>query len=162
MFIATHRRSFRSLPWVAFRCLLLAAAWQGPLPWCHSHGVVTAESESWLRAHVSVYHPGETLDAASPLGMHFHVEFPQGGGDDNAPSPVVLTCQNSSPRADHEAESLCLLGDDLSEGDKCVWAFGDLKASSIARFAAGRSPQGFFESFASDLALPLRLGIMRC
>lgn len=162
MFIATHRRSFRSLPWVAFRCLLLIAAWQGPLPWCHSHGVVTAESESWLRAHVSLYHPGETIDAASPLGMHFHVEFPKGSGDDDAPDPAVLTCQTSSPRADHEAESLGLSADDLIGGDKCAWAFADLKASSNARVAVGRSPQGFFESFASDLALPLRLGIIRC
>lgn len=162
MFIATHCRSFRSLPWVAFRCLLLIAAWQGPLPWCHSHGVVTNESDPWLRAHVSVYHPGESLDGASPLGMHFHVEFPHGGGDERAPSPVVLTCQASSPRADHEAESLCLSGSELSGDDKFVWAFGELKTMSIARLANGRLPQGFFESFASDLALPLRLGIIRC
>lgn len=162
MFIATHRRRFRSLPWVAFRCLLLIAAWQGPLPWCHSHGVVTSESDAWLRAHVSRYHPGETLDGTSPLGMHFHVEFPQGGDEEDAPSPMVLTCQTASPRADHEAESPRMSGDDLFAGDKYVWAMHDLKSMTFARFTSGRPPRGFFESFASDLALPLRLGIIRC
>lgn len=162
MFIATHRRRFRSLPWVAFRCLLLIAAWQGPLPWCHSHGVVSSASEAWLRAHVSRYHAGETLDATSPLGVHFHVEFPHGEGDEGSPSPVVLTCQSSSPRADHEGESPCLSWNDLSGGDRYVGTHGDLKSIGLAGFASGRSPRGFFESFASDLALPLRLGIIRC
>jgi len=158
MFIAAHRRSFRSLPWVALRCWLLLAAWQGPFPWCHSHAGLIDETGERLRAHLSIYHPGESIDADIPPGMHFHVEFPHGDEDNFSPFAVVLISEHSPHRSDPFEEPAGWSGGDGMACHQDASALSDLRGRGVCQ----RTPRGFFETFASDLALPLRLGIIRC
>src|SRR5690606_5566019 len=62
---------------VLLRLVLLIAAWQGPIPWCHSHTAhATADSAGWLANHINAHHGQQAARGSGLLGWHFHAVFP--------------------------------------------------------------------------------------
>jgi hypothetical protein len=162
---ATHPRSRATLTGCcsfALRWLLLLAAWQGPIPWCHSHGTLSSSPgvSPWLIEHLQTHHPCVDPAAHLTFGWHFHTRMPGDPHEDP-----------DEPRApDQERLPLTGNGDMLAAG---------LARGSIAGFAPlfsldTRLPAGllaarfddatsahFFDSFAPHLALPMRLCVSR-
>ncbi len=151
-------------PAVLLRLVLLIAAWQGPIPWCHSHAAqATAESGSWLAEHLKSHHGPQTSRGSSLLGWHFHADFPAKPVGDEQPGP-------RQPPAEFPAGTVggCRVADFYS-GERLI-PLSQLPAAEnpcLARaYAAERalasSPTGFFDGYAAALPLPLRFCILRC
>ena len=153
---------------VLLRLVLLIAAWQGPIPWCHSHAAqATAESAGWLAEHLQTHHrQTHHRQQASPgsglLGWHFHADFPA--------RPVGEAPQPGQPPAEFPAgtvgggrvadfysgERLIPLSQVPAAEDPC------LARAYAAERALASSPTGFFDGYAATLPLPLRFCILRC
>lgn len=154
-----------SRPWSrALRCLLVVAAWQAPLPFWHNHGTLasaSAESATWLSAHLRKHHA--TVDPLAPraLGWHVHFAFPDAdeeapGGPDRGRQPGVtaleLAAWDACIRLQAAAQSHP--ADDVFTAARLPFA--------CPRPGVGRRPGGFFMDFAAHLPLPVRLGVLRC
>ncbi len=144
---------------VALRCLLLIAAWQGPIPWCHNHGVpgdAGAQTASWLGDHWRCYHASAAPQTERRLGWHVHFDFanPERGADDSQsqPQPVIASTQLSATIV--AGEDVRLPGELLS---------AQLDAKSHARSVQdGAVAAHFFDGFAPTLSPPLRFCVARC
>jgi len=151
------------------RLVLLIAAWQGPIPWCHSHAPqATAETGTWLAEHLQSHHQ-ESPDSRQGsrgnglLGWHFHADFPTRPTGDEAPTP-------GQPPAEFPASSVGgLRVADWHGGDRQLalsqWLLPakpcSVFSSTIER-ALTCAPGSFFDGYAATLPLPLRFSILRC
>lgn len=141
--------------------LIIWAAWQGPVPWCHSHGTLansSAGAQEFLRAHLSSHHA--TIDPCCDLHFcwHVHFDFPTPGSDSSnhdGNRPIRIT------HSDLTASSFNQLVRDAAinplEISPAV-TYGDLPITPPS-LAGG---QHFFDGFAPQLAPPLRFGVLRC
>jgi hypothetical protein len=162
---ATHPRSRATLAGrcsFALRWLLLLAAWQGPIPWCHSHGTLasSADMSPWLVEHLHSHHPCVDPAAHLTFGWHFHTRMP-GDPHEDPDEPTA---------PDQERLPLSTTGDSLATGvARCsiacsapLFALDNRLPTGMlaARFEEATSAH-FFDSFAPDLALPMRLCVSR-
>jgi hypothetical protein len=142
------------------RCLLSAAAWQGPIPWCHCHRTLanTAQSAStWLAEHFNSYHSAALAYLNVDLGWHFHVAFPSdhGGNKSSKPSPHrELLPQSKDPTLTDCARQLA----EISPVNAVVMPS---TASTRLEATAPTLSAHFFDGFAPSLPLPLRFCIAR-
>lgn len=166
-----HRSHFRTRHagvsrWaLVLRCLLLLAAWQGPVPWVHCHGTLAASSDgvsSWLAKHLQAYHPTTAPFSDACFGWHVHYGFPGAPSDDSdEPSPndrdclpVSVSAQGLSAswlRATVETPALAALPLDLHQD-----GVGLLVGSPTRHLTSH-----FFDAFAPSLPLPLRFCVLR-
>jgi hypothetical protein len=127
--------------WICHFAILLAV-WQGPVPWCHAHGVhahgvhaqttagATAEktlppetlpSETpvdGLAVHLCLFHPGlgkGLSEHDEDLGWHFHFRMPSGGSEKNSDASSTRS-PLLRPRADRSETS-----EERSESLVPVW-----------------------------------------
>jgi len=159
---AIARRATRLLHWV----LLLAVAWQGPIPWCHCHGSLassTAQSSSWLANHLQSYHPTTALLSNQGFGWHFHAILPKSSNDD--PNQRSDTDQNRHPTPDVTASFSHWLAHCARVSTSSLAAFegpiGGCGAVLLAPAWRVRHTAHFYASFAPTLPLPLRFGVQR-
>lgn len=165
-----YQRSSASRPSglaVLLRLVLLFAAWQGPIPWCHNHPAGTAaESTTWLAEHLRSHHgpaDQQRRDARSDglLGWHFHADFPTRPVGDEEPRP-------GQPPAEFPASSVgSLRVADLHSGDRPLplrHLLTPVAPGPAFAFATALSnaPSNFFAGYAATLPLPLRFCILRC
>jgi len=146
------------------RCLLVIAAWQAPLPFWHKHGTLataTAESAAWLTDHLHAHHPA--IDPFSQLvfGWHLHFALPDSGDEaPDAPKPtreqVVVVPGLASwdvfirLKAPFQSRMFA---------DALVVSQRPLADRGMSAFQAAN---GFFTDFASEMTLPVRLGVLHC
>lgn len=161
----TSRRSRATWPpWsaVALRLVLLVAAWQGPIPWCHGHaGASSQDSPAWLVEHLHLYHGGEP-GRWEIFGWHLHADFLRSPLGDEDPSrggsppefPVSLVAG-----ARTIADAAAPPADVARWVPVAIDCDGDATAFGCALAAHGHH---FFASYATDLPLPLRFSILRC
>lgn len=152
----------RSTFTVVSRCLLLIAAWQGPIPWCHCHGTLanTAQASStWLAEHLISYHSTALAFLNVDFGWHFHVAFPSKPGDDDGSSPMqhreLLPQTNSSTMLVDCARQLA----EIASVEAVP--FSQIASARLEANAPTLSAH-FFDGFAPSLPLPLRFCIARC
>ena len=170
-----HSSKFRSSgASMLLRLVLLLAAWQGPIPWCHSHAAqATDDSGSWLAEHLSSHHKSSAQDGASQgipaarasegLGWHFHADFPARPTGDQDPGSEPLPAEfPANPLVNQRVA-------DWQSGDRpmplsqlLMPAVSCLAFSSATERALLRSPGNFFDGYAAALPLPLRFCILRC
>lgn len=159
---ATRRLRAASVRWcaVGLRVCVLLAAWQGPIPWFHSHGtVVQACDDLWLIEHLRIYHPGAQTCPNECSGWHFHYGFPGNPADDSKPSP---------DGAQHQATVLEIAArcSVLQSAWHAPLAAAISTVGDVAASACGVSPGipqfHFFDAFAPSLALPLRFCCLIC
>jgi hypothetical protein len=159
----SKRRLFNaSARWcaVGLRICVVLAAWQGPIPWFHSHGTLAQASDDlWLIKHLQSCHKAGGTCSQECLGWHFHCGFPGTPTDDAGPSPdgvrhiapVIVTASCSvSPLSASQlpaATMLCTVDD---------------AADSAFALLPGTSRYHFFDAFAPALALPLRFCCLNC
>lgn len=143
------------------RCLLLVAAWQGPIPWCHCHGTLANAAHSdttWLAEHLSSYHSAMLAYLDVDFGWHFHVAFPAEPGSSDGSKPS--THRELLPQSHDSTLTDCAR--QLAE----ISTVNAVVAPSIAsiRFEATAPTLSahFFDGFAPSLPLPLRFCIARC
>ncbi len=146
---------------IVLRVVVLLAAWQGPLPWCHRHDTLDAAGATdspWLASHLRAAH-GTAEQAPADLGWHWHVELP--GDVTNDP---CRPC-NSRPAAlvaDHAGESLRIdLADDAPREWTTFQSLADVTRTSSGADAAPLGASSFFASFAPESPLPQRFGVLR-
>lgn len=148
------------------RLVLLLAAWQGPIPWCHSHGSVAAGSEqslNWLGEHLRCYHGAIAADCEAFFGWHIHADFPikpidgpdQSPGKCPAEFPVKIVggSRLADTQGDDELTALRLLS---ALDSPCL---GRSIASQPVLAALSTH---FFDCYAATLPLPLRFCVQRC
>jgi hypothetical protein len=141
--------------------ILLSLAWQGPIPWCHSHGTwnqLPVASRSWLASHLCAYHPGDSGCTGECLGWHFHAVFPGTNPEDAPQQPGTDIGQLAVPApCDVECEPLSRHLPFLRLPSQ------DSRHGSVAVASAGTWDGGthFFDCFAPSLAFPVRLGVLR-
>lgn len=150
---------------IAVRHLLILACWQGPFPWIHDHasfadcGEVSAYC---LAEHLATHHRCGVAGVAEPMGWHVHFEMmggpvdeperPTSDGPDRLPAECVTgtallaqglrAAANDTPLASRDASML-------------------LNVREIPRLR-GEAGAQFLAEFAPHLALPVRLGTLRC
>jgi hypothetical protein len=141
------------------RLCLLLVAWQGPIPWGHAHGTLANSAETaaaWLGGHLQTHHAAISPFANVFLGWHWHVDFPSRGCDDESRQE-----QERLPAGGSASELLLAAG----QGAGCWWQASCAKTACPAeglRFRHSASAAHFWDCFAPSLALPVRLGTMRC
>ena len=161
------RRSMRRLyvastRWcaVSLRVCVVLAAWQGPIPWFHSHGTLAqACDDLWLIEHLRFYHSAAQTCPSECSGWHFHYGFPGSPADDSGPAPDGALHQATVM----EAAARC-------SGLLSAWHAPPLAAigtaDDVVGSACGISPEAirfhFFDAFAPTLALPLRFCCLIC
>jgi hypothetical protein len=146
------------------RCVLIVAAWQSPLPFCHSHGTLatsTAAAAPWLADHLRACHAAVDPLAQCAFGWHLHFALPDAGDQaPDEPRPIrqqfVVTAGAGSWDSFTRLQSLSI-----------VWGCGDTVpvfsgALVVQSSSDARCGGGFFGDFAPDMPLPLRLGVLRC
>lgn len=157
-----QRKYKRSVLTLAARCLLMLAAWQGPIPWCHCHGTLanTAQSAStWLSEHLNSYHSAALAFLDVDFGWHFHVAFPVEPGDGDGSSPARQ--RELLPQSNDSATLL-----DCARQLAGIASIDAVSASQLASTGleanAPTLSAHFFDGFAPSLPLPLRFCIARC
>ncbi len=157
-----RRARSASTRWMAvvLRMCVVVAAWQGPIPWFHSHSsLAQAGDDLWLIEHLQAHHAAMPGCDHGWLGWHFHCDFPGSCGDDaqspsddarpTLPSPAVVECVVTSLAWESATQGL----DTLNRGH-------DGPLSGL--LPAGMRHPHFFDAFAPTLALPLRFGRLIC
>lgn len=142
--------------------LIIWAAWQGPVPWWHSHGTLAnsaANSQEFLREHLSLHH--SAIDPCDDLHFcwHVHFDFPAQSKDSSNPEgnrPVGATNAELAPCGHHQLARTAA-SDGLSTAIDVT--DGGVLAAQLSPNSGG---QHFFDGFAPELALPLRFGVLRC
>jgi len=162
------RVSRRSGASVLLRLVLLIAAWQGPVPWCHTHAAqASADTAPWLAEHLQTHHsaadPGQRIWLGSELGWHFHADFPTRPVGDDEPRPgqppaeFPASCVSSLRAADGASgERLLVLTERLLPVEH------DVTLVAVTERLLASSPGNFFTDYAAALPLPLRFCILRC
>ena len=150
--------------WV-LRCILLFGVWQGPRPWCHSHGtlcnspdVLCTAFEDHLRSHHATVDPLSNLF----LGWHVHVDLPAtstGDGDQhpNSGAQLLLSLVSVDRQTESLSRAALMLG--IPTASLIEQQQGN---SAIAVSAQLRYSAHFLDAFAPSLPLPLRLCVNRC
>lgn len=157
-----HHKCKRPVSTLVARCLLLVAAWQGPIPWCHCHGTLanTAESASTsLAEHLNSYHSTALAFLNVDFGWHFHATFPAEPGDDDGSAPTrhreLLPQPNDSAMLVDCARQLA----EIAPIDAVP--VSQLASTRLEADAPTLSAH-FFDGFAPSLPLPLRFCVARC
>lgn len=162
--LAKRRCSVTNSVWLRF--VLLLVAWQGPIPWCHSHdaGVIDqAASDVRLLEHLCSYHAGESLAAARPLGLHFHVDFPHQPTQGSDPTPLGAEFEFSSRLAgDSRLMAEASWGAVLAGVAFWSPSLREPAEHVSCRVLMSGCGHRFFDAYASSLPLPLRFGVIRC
>ena len=157
---ATLRASVsRSWLAVSFRCLLIVASWQGPLPWCHCH--TTNETGSSWEAHLAQYHSSLTVHWEEELGWHLHIEIPLTGDDRDGNGEPDDGEWNGVPAVVSRGLSLLTAGMDAVPDERSAVSRQCLMRCLAAICAADRGPTSFYALFAPSLPLPMRFGVCR-
>lgn len=146
------------------RCILALTAWQAPLPYVHSHESACHASVDVSLALVEHLHTEHVANPASghvPEGWHMHWE-PLDAGDE--PEEWPIPCRQRRLVVDAFAS-----GDDITRLHCSMpwvfWAASDrvqTVSQAVTLPATGRRVHGFFETFAPEMPLPIRLGVLRC
>lgn len=145
---------------LALRCLLLLLVWQGPIPWCHCHDTAASSSPTpWLAKHLQKYHAGVDLCAPPLLGWHLHARLPGVPSDDpgepTQPDQEQLPVVNS---VDSLTATVVRASIEMSTPHTCLEGLMcGMPGTGNSRAAAAH----FFDSFAPNLALPMRLCVSR-
>ena len=158
------RRRPRAGRWsLALRVLLLVSAWQGPLPWWHSHGGIAGASEQdsiWLVEHLQCWHPGLEAASADSLGWHMHWGYPSSTGSTGQPTPRT---QDRVLGTNHFDAHLLSPQRSCSTWTTSVLPLNNRGDLAIVRLQGQpRRARHFFDGFAPTLPLPLRFCIARC
>lgn len=153
-------------PAVLLRLVLLLAAWQGPIPWCHNHATgVTAESTTWLIEHLKSHHRSVEPQCQAAchqglLGWHFHADFPMRPAGDEGSQPGQLPSEfPASTISDVRIADASGNGRLLTLSPRLSAEPGPADAWTTA---LANSPVSFFDGYAATLPLPLRFCILRC
>jgi hypothetical protein len=147
----------------AIRALLIVwAAWQGPVPWCHAHGTLgntEVDSHAFLRSHLSSHHAA--IDPCGDLHFcwHVHYDFPTQGNESpnqDGNRPVRTTNAELTTSGLNNLVRIAAID--------CLNAAADTTgcATLAAQLTPADGAQHFFDGFAPELAPPLRFGILRC
>lgn len=158
-------RNLSSSRWSRFvRCLLLAAAWQAPLPFWHRHGTLadaSPEVAAWLSDHLRSQHAALDPYAQVTCGWHLHFAFPESGeqSTDGPDAPRDLPTVEVGLRS--WCEVLRLQSASTSWGCRDHLAVGTRSGLERGPVASPVS-RGFFTDFAAEMPLPARLGVLRC
>lgn len=154
------RSPFKPLGWV-LRCLLVCAAWQGPIPYAHSHcslagvhGHHSCLSMEHLHHHATV---GTDADAHS--AWHLHVSLPVRKGTERSDlqheqEVPLLNFESSQSLTDPLVRSAQLISWHSAPAPQTYREFIIPPDVCIAR-------THFFDSFAPTLPLPLRFSVIR-
>lgn len=146
------------------RCVLALTAWQSPLPYMHCHESAChtpAEAGSWIDEHHHAEHATEIASGHAPDGWHVHW-VPLDAGD----------CPTEGPKPTRQPR---LVVDAFASWDTIArfhalapslsWASFDRILPTLQAVmppAKARCIHGFFETFAPEMPLPVRLGVLRC
>jgi hypothetical protein len=161
--ITKRRARWRHASWW-LQCLLLVTAWNGPIPYCHSHGTLANTSSSlrgWLGEHLQTYHSDVSLFANQLFNWHFHVQLPSQPGSD--PEDDSQRLPQSAPPVMASDANLFATGRVGSVAPE--FSLADLQLSfgcSSASRPTSAQADDFYGAFAPTLAVPLRFGVMRC
>ncbi len=150
--------------WV-LRCILLFGIWQGPRPWCHSHGTLSNSPDilcTSFEDHLRSHHP--TVDPLSNLflGWHVHVDLPgtsAGDGDQHPNSSAQLQPRLAS--VDCHTGSLLRAAQmpGIPTASLIEQQHGDAAISVSLQL---RCSVHFLDAFAPSLPLPMRLCVIHC
>lgn len=161
--LKTHRTN--RWTWV-LRCVLLFGIWQGPKPWCHSHGTLTNSPDvCWCTSfdeHLRSHHPAVDPLSNLFLGWHVHVAppgTPNGDSDQGPKSNPQPLPQASSFDSQTGGIARAELLDGVSTAlliEQQQGAAGTASKAQLPRAAH------FLDTFAPSLPLPLRLCVMHC
>lgn len=155
--------------WLRWLALLLL--WQGPIPCLHSHELwsaadrsavpvpVAARDSAWpLLDHLLSFHLADRDSNAPVSGWHLHWVQPESDEDVTPPGPATTGVVTSE-----------LLQEVVSEAWQLACPTLDRLPLELAQervsFGADQRMTGpchFLDNFAPSLAVPLRLGILRC
>lgn len=145
--------------------VLLAVAWQGPVPCCHCHGTLARPGSlpfSWLAAHLQASHPRTALFGDQYFGWHVHFGSPLAPNGD--PAGSSRTDQNRISTAS-SSNVIRAIGEAVRDGESRLMDVTTRVASNRAPRlewrALGLANRTFFANFAATLPLPLRFGILR-
>lgn len=147
-----------------FRCFLVLALWQGPLPVMHSHGTLahaSVDTELWLSEHLTSDHADIAPAADIVFGWHFHLAMP--GSDEDSSEHASPPVPDFAEAGTAAAWTSLLRG----LGDCAMWVpatsiTAPLGGSAMVPDRSHPSAHGFFATFATDMPLPLRPGVMHC
>ncbi len=147
------------------RCLLVVSAWQGPFPVWHSHGTLvhsSGDSQPWLAEHLDSEHADIAPAHDVAFGWHVHFALPGSDGDSpesSLPSREVITVGNEAAEWNLTVREQAM----LASWTSICFTITPVHDSLSMRFPAALRPLGgFFATFAPDMPLPVRLGVLRC
>jgi hypothetical protein len=147
------------------RCLLVIAAWQAPLPFCHNHGTLgnaTKDSPFWLAEHLRTHHTSIDPSSSSVFGWHVHFALPEPGEESsNEPNPPRQQCVLATSGLS-SWDGFARLQPPSAPGTCHDFAVASSDAHVNHVCSAFRHSGGFFTEFAPDMPLPVRLGVLRC
>ena len=141
---------------IFFRVILLLAVWTGPIPYCHSHGtLVGAETtcSGYLINHLQAFHTDAPLFANVDFGWHVHFSVPTNSEEDEPTQTKWLSNPCSATTVSASLQGLRSLD---------PWIFPACNLTLGQSKPAAHAVKFFFEDYAPSLALPLRLGVIRC
>ncbi len=147
----------------AIRALLIVwAAWQGPVPWCHAHGTLAnteAGAHEFLRSHLSSHHAAINPCVDLHFCWHVHYDFPiqrNESSNQDGNRPVRATNAELTTSGLNNLVRIAAFDcpNDAADATGC-----DTLAAQLAPIGGA---QHFFDGFAPKLAPPLRFGILRC
>lgn len=162
-------------PWLlAMRWLILLLLWQGPIPWCHSHELWAGAGEEArsvsvdcdvmcgcdrsLLDHLYAFHSADRDSTHTSTGWHLHWVIPEVDKDTLPPGPATSELPGAEP-------SVVITGgqDSMLASISAKWLLETVSGLG-ASFADVRPsvPRHFLDTYAASLAMPLKLGILRC
>lgn len=144
--------------------LFVLVAWQAALPCVHAHE--TGECADGTGSHCFVEpleSPGDGHDhpPSSMWCWHFHCGLPGSGGDS---SDAPGQCRHYLVAADGLTASIDVIRGNLLLVINPVKSFEQAMPvrDPAARPDVSRTVSGFFSTFATDMAYPVRFGNIRC
>ena len=155
-----HRLNFHRWSQVALRMVLMVTLWQGPIPVWHSHGTlknsaVSTEMFSWFTGHLRSSHAAVDPAADVEFGWHAHFDWPRIPVDSDSPDQLNFATEFCAVSA------ACT----LPWNDSAEFQYGFSVETLTDRALGGdlvERPLGFYVSFATSLAVPVRFGVVRC
>jgi len=158
----SERRALRSS---IGRLFVLALLWQGPVPVFHSHAAFSDPHE--LADHLCRCHCGDSRSLSEIAQLPAHVHFlPRQGTGDEIPSDPVGSSAAGGACFLAAGAGQTVLGGTLEWQLRGEAAGGDVFVEPALALAVCPvlSEHGgtFLTDFAAHLALPVRLGVLRC